>query len=113
MTKQILPAHSLRHPPDETTFGGHKALIGAMTATAAAAAANASQVKLYSGATVSGTANIALNVARFVYIASGATVSMFTVMRPVANAIGFAGRAAPYVLAAEAGLLIGSAINCR
>jgi hypothetical protein len=51
------------------------------------------RVKLYSGATVSGTANIELNVARFVYIASGATVSMFTVMRPVANTIGFAVKA--------------------
>ncbi len=98
---------------DETTFGGHKAVIGAVMATASAAVSNASKVNIPNVGTVSGTANIALYVGRFVFLASGGTISGLSVIRPVANTIGFAGRAAPYVAAAEAGLLIGSAINCR
>ena len=98
---------------DKTTFGGHKAVIAAVLVTASAAVSNASRVNIPNAGTVSGTANIALYFGRFVFLASGGTISGLSVIRPVANTIGFAGRAAPYVLAAEAGLLIGSAINCR
>jgi len=48
-----------------------------------------------------------------VYLASAGLISGRTVIAPIAKGIRAAGRAAPYVAAAEAGLLIGSAINCR
>jgi len=99
---------------DETTFGGHKAVIGAVIATAAAAAADAPSVQvLPNEPPVSGALNIALYAGRFVYLASAGLISGRTVIAPIAKGIRAAGRAAPYVAAAEAGLLIGSAINCR
>jgi RHS repeat-associated protein len=105
---------------NETTFGRHQYLVGAVVATATAAVSNTVQVSLPGAGNasgdpgvVSGTAALALNVGRFVYVASGGFVSGLTVIRPVALTVGVAGRAAPYVVAAEAGLLIGSAINCR
>ncbi len=85
-----------------------------MVATAAAAAADAPSVQvLPNEPPVSGALNIALYAGRFVFLASGGLISGKTVIAPIAIGIRAAARAAPYVLAAEAGLLVGSAINCR
>jgi RHS repeat-associated protein len=98
---------------NEATFGQHGKLVAGMAAAAAAAASNAKQVTLPSGARISLTANIALWAGRMVHTASGGLVSGLNVIRPIATGIGFAGRAAPVIAAGEAGLLMGSAINCR
>jgi hypothetical protein len=99
---------------NQTTFGAHRAVIGAVVATATAAAADAVHVQVLPGEPpVSGALNIALYAGRFVFLASGGFISGKTVIAPIAIGLRGAARIAPYAAAAEVGLLIGSAINCR
>lgn len=99
---------------DETTFGGHQALVSGVVATASAAAIDAARFQVLPGEPpVSGALNLALYAGRFVFLASGGFVSGKTVIAPIAIGIRAAAKAAPYLLAAETGLLVGSGINCR
>jgi RHS repeat-associated protein len=102
---------------NDATGGAHKALIATMGATAAAAVATYTRFQNpypTAAPSLSAAAFIGLWAGRAVYTLSGGLISGLTVVAPVANGIAAAGQyGAPIALAAEVGLLIGSAINCR
>jgi len=99
---------------NEATFGGHRAIIGGLLGTSTAALMNTIQLPMIPGLPpVTLSSHIGRWIGGAVFLASGGYVRGFPVARVAATAIGAAGRAAPYVAAAEAGLLIGSAFNCR
>jgi hypothetical protein len=97
---------------NEITRGLHQDLIITMGASAAAAITNTLRVQITKDMNISGSANIALWVGRAVFTATGGLLSMQPHVRGIANFIGFAGRAAPYVLAAEATVLGEAALLC-
>ncbi|MGH9670722.1 MAG: hypothetical protein ACRD3A_11505, partial [Terriglobales bacterium] len=129
---QFLMAGSLRKPGEtlldctlrnanEATFGQHSKLVAAVAATAAAAAASATQLSnpaypLAGPPTMSLAQHIGTFAAFSAYLVSGGTLpaaAVDAVGNTVAGGIYVVGRAAPVAAAAEAGLLIGSAFNCR